>query len=63
MDNLMEWNAMHADIWMKLVCLQLVERNDCDAFIRMSAYIRQFCEENDREPTIKEVVFSMDLRG
>jgi deoxyadenosine/deoxycytidine kinase len=60
--NLMEWNMMHADIWIKLVCLKLVKRNDCDAFMRLSNYIRQFCQDNDREPTLKEVIFSMDLR-
>jgi len=49
-----DWNHWHADLWMKLVCLRKVEKNDCEAFIRFSCFFRKFFDEHGRPPYISE---------
>lgn len=55
-DHLKEWNNIQKKLWLKLVELNLVEKNDTHIFIKFSAWFDVFFANNNYCPTIKDVL-------
>lgn len=63
-DHLKEWNTLESDLWLKLVALRKVERENTETFIKFSKWFDQFFLSNNRYPTLREVLreFTGDIK-
>lgn len=55
-DHLTEWNNIQRNLWLELVEMGVVNRNDTHIFIKFSAWFDTFFTTNNYYPTIKNVL-------
>jgi len=55
-EHLKEWNDWQANLWLKLVSLRKVERNDYEAFIEFSRLFRSYYDRNGNPPSLQDIL-------
>jgi hypothetical protein len=61
--HIKEWNQTQKDLWLKLVDIGIVEKNDTIVFMKFSNWFNVFFLEHNYYPSVEETVNYATLKG